>query len=316
MSDFSTVLVFLAGALAAWGLAQLVLGWMYSDRQKLKQRLATGWQDPMGQRTVLLNAQMRDLPPLLARSRLMQRLNRRLIYAYPDARLSRFLLLCFLLTCAAFVAVTFIMDSLIAGAIGALVCAYLPLMVVDTRRGGRQRLLASQLPEALDFLSRVLKAGHSLSTGIQMMGEELPQPIGREFRRCYDQHSLGQSLEDALRETALRVASTDFAFFVTAVLIQRQTGGDLSEVLGNISRMIRSRIRLQQRVKSVTAEGRLTGYLLVVFPVIMFALAYALNPDYAGVLLWTDVGKILLGCAFALQMMGLFAIRRIVTVKV
>src|SRR5205085_6835476 len=102
-----------------------------------------------------------------------------------------------------------------------------------------------------------------LSTGLQMMGEELPAPLAAEFRRCYDQHSLGTPLEDALKDMATHIESTDFAFFVTAVLIQRQTGGDLAEVLGNISKMIRGRLRLLQQVKAKTAEGRFTGYIMV-----------------------------------------------------
>jgi tight adherence protein B len=148
------------------------------------------------------------------------------------------------------------------------------------------------------------------------MGEELPQPIGLEFRRCYDQHSLGQPLEECLKTMASRIESTDFAFFITAVLIQRQSGGDLSEVLRNISGMIRQRIRLQQHVKAKTAEGRFTGYILVAFPAVMFCIAYVMNPAYAGILVHTTTGLELLGTAFGLSMLGLFAIRQITTVKV
>jgi tight adherence protein B len=115
---------------------------------------------------------------------------------------------------------------------------------------------------------------------------------------------------------ATRIESTDFAFFVTAVLIQRQTGGDLSEVLNNISGMIRQRIRLQQHVKAKTAEGRFTGYILVAFPAVMFMIAWTMNPNYAGVLLHTGKGMGMLGAAFILQMMGLWAIRKLTTVKV
>jgi tight adherence protein B len=176
--------------------------------------------------------------------------------------------------------------------------------------------MANQLPEALDFLSRILRAGHSLSTGLQMMGEELPEPIASEFTRCYHQHSLGQPLENCLKEMSARVDSTDFAFFVTAVLIQRQTGGDLSEVLNNISGMIRQRIRLQANVKAKTAEGRFTGYILVAFPMVMFLLSNAINPQYAGVMIRTPIGLTLLGVAGGMMMFGLLAIRKITTVRV
>ena len=149
-----------------------------------------------------------------------------------------------------------------------------------------------------------------------MMADELPLPLSAEFRQCYDAHSLGQSLDEALKDTAARVESTDFAFFVTAVLIQRQTGGDLSEVLKNISGMIRQRVRLQQQVKAKTAEGRFTGYIMVAFPIIMFFIASTLDPDYGKVLLHTTPGLKMLGFAALLQIMGLVAIRKITTVKV
>ena len=142
------------------------------------------------------------------------------------------------------------------------------------------------------------------------------RPLSGEFRRAYEQHSLGLSLEDALREAAVRIESSDFAFFVTAVLIQRQTGGDLSEVLKNISGMIRGRVRLSQHVKAKTAEGRFTGYVLVAFPAVMFLISYYLNPVYAGVLLHDPGGRMLLGAAVGLQLLGLFAIKKITTVKV
>jgi tight adherence protein B len=180
----------------------------------------------------------------------------------------------------------------------------------------RQSSLSNQLPEALDFLSRVLKAGHSLSTGLQMMSEEIPKPLGQEFRRAYDQHSLGMSMEDSLKDMSVRIESTDFAFFVTATLIQRQTGGDLSEVLNNISGMIRQRIRLAQNVKAKTAEGRFTGYLLSAFPAVMFVIASILNPEYTSVLWKTTTGMALLTVAFVLMLSGLFVIKKITTVRV
>ena len=209
-----------------------------------------------------------------------------------------------------------IADSAIIGALAGLAAAYIPFFVINSRRAKRQKMIADQIPESLDFLSRILRAGHSLTTGLQMMGEELAQPIASEFRRCYGQHSLGSSLEDCLKDMATRIESTDFAFFITAVLIQRQTGGDLSEVLTNISGMIRQRIRLQAHVKAKTAEGRFTGYILAGFPAVMFVVAWVMNPAYAGVLLHTSKGMMMLSTAFGLQMLGLWAIRKLTTVKV
>ena len=258
---------------------------------------------------------MAGVPPWLAAHPVVQSLNRKLLVAAPGTSLGKFLLLAGAMAVVTFFVAFAVGGSLYVSAAGAAAAGYLPFVYLNAKRNKRQRQMADQLPEALDFLSRVLKAGHSFSTGLQMMSEELPDPLAAEFRRCYDQHSLGQPLEEALKDTAARVDNTDFAFFVTALLIQRQTGGDLSEVLGNISGMIRGRLRLQQQVRSKTAEGRFTGYVLVAFPAVMFTLCYTQNPTYCSKLLTGD-GLYLLGLAFGLQMAGLFAIKKITTIRV
>jgi tight adherence protein B len=209
-----------------------------------------------------------------------------------------------------------ITDTLLITLLATVAGAYVPFFVLASKRAKRQRALSDQLPEALDFLARILQAGHSFSTGLQMMGDELPQPLSTEFRRAYDQHSLGANVDDALRDMSSRIEATDFAFFVTAVMINRQTGGDLSDVLKGISHTIRQRMRLQQQVKAKTAEGRFTGYIMVAFPLVMFVIAHTLNPEYAEVLLNTSTGRWMLGAAGSLQIMGLFAIKKITTVKV
>jgi len=313
------LLIALAAALAAWGLSQFVLSFFHLDRQKIQDRLAGEWRNDMNNlmsRSILLEPQLRDLPQGLARSRLIQAIFRKLRYAYPDASFRRFLVICAAFGVAALALAVLATESILIGVPAAIGAACLPVMFIGRKSARRQRQIVGQLPEALDFLSRILRAGHSLSTGIQMMGDELPNPIGAEFRKCHDRHSLGQSLEESLREAAGRVNSSDFAFFVTAVLIQRQTGGDLAEVLKNISTMIRARMRLQDHVKAITAEGRLTGNVLVAFPIVLFAISYVLNPSYAGVLLRTQTGKLMLCAAGALQVIGLVLIRRIVSVKV
>jgi len=253
---------------------------------------------------------------LLARWSPLEDLHRMVVQAYPSMSLAMFMTIAGVSAFAGFSLATLMTHngiiSLVAGGLG----AYFPFLLLGQKRARRQRQLAMQLPEALDFLSRVLQAGHSFSTGIQMMSEELPDPLRSEFLRCYEQHSLGQPLEDSLKDMATRIESTDFAFFITAVLIQRQTGGDLSEVLKNISNMIRQRIRLAQHLKAKTAEGRFTGYILVAFPAVMFVVVSFLNPQYAHNLTDTTTGQKMLGLAFGLQLLGLWAIRKLTTVKV
>ena len=156
---------------------------------------------------------------------------------FPRTTVSRFVVLAAFIGAVAFLVVMMTVDSAMVGAAAGAVAAYVPFLVLSLKFSKRSKTINEQLPETLDFLARILRAGHSLSTGLQMMGTELPDPLASEFRRCYDQHSLGASLQDCLKDMAARVESTEFSFFVTAVLIQRQTGGDLSTVLGNISAM-------------------------------------------------------------------------------
>jgi len=315
--------ILIAGAVAllVFGIAMAASGLMNSEKRKLQSRLATEAKQRAASSSQLPLSITRDhetvgATALMVRWRPLDGLHRMVVQAYPNMTVAVFLCIAggaaFMMFMAASLATN---NTIIAGVAFAL-GAYFPFLLLSQKRSRRQRAIAMQLPECLEFLARVLQAGHSFSTGIQMMSEELPDPLRSEFRRCYEQHSLGQPLEDTLKDMATRIESTDFAFFVTATLIQRQTGGDLSEVLKNISGMVRQRIRLAQHVKAKTAEGRFTGYILVAFPAVMFVLIAFMNPAYAQNLTGTSMGQKMLAVAFGLQMMGLYAIRKLTTVKV
>jgi tight adherence protein B len=314
------ILIAAVAVLFGLGMIFLMQGLTDGDKRKLSQRLGSDervdGQAVTRQSIVIQQMESAGLPPALAKIKLLQKMHGRVIQAFPELPLARFLLIVSAMGFVGFLIAWVVADSLIMGLMAGAIAGYLPFFAMNSKRNKRQRQLADQIPDALDFLSRILRAGHSLTTGLQMMGEELRPPMAAEFRHCYGQHSLGQPLEDCLKDMATRVETTDFAFFVTAVLIQRQTGGDLSEVLNNISGMIRQRIRLQQHVKAKTAEGRFTGYILVAFPAIMFLVAWTMNPAYAGILLHTSKGMMLLGTAFGLQMLGLWAIRKLTSVRV
>jgi tight adherence protein B len=318
-SNILFIIIAVAGALLVFGVWQIVTAMMDPERKKLQERLSTDNQvdyKSIQNRSIMMQTDVKGLSGLLTRWSPMQQLNRRVVQAFPETSLAKFLSIAAAMCVFAFLIFTGITGAFTVGAVAGLIGGYIPFLALAQRRNKRQRMLADQLPEALDFLSRILKAGHSFSTGLQMMSEELPQPLAGEFRRAYDEHSLGQPLEECLKHMSTRIESTDFAFFVTAVLIQRQTGGDLSEVLNNISGMIRQRIRLQQHVKAKTAEGRFTGYILSAFPGLMFVIAYTLNPSYAGVLINSNGGRWLLGAAGLLTLLGLFCIKKITTVRV
>jgi tight adherence protein B len=324
MEALLPILVALVVMLLAWSAVAFLTGGSRAGKKHLAKRLSTAGQSGQGPtaggvmkpRAISLTLEDPALPAVLAKMQLVRKLQRHVIQAYPDLPLSRFLLVVVAAgTVGGLLAGGISGSMLIAAAVGGAL-AYAPFGILNSKRAAKQRLIAEQLPEALDFLSRVLRAGHSLTTGLQMMGDELPKPLALEFRRCYDQHTLGAPLEECLKDAIARVESTDFAFFVTAVLIQRSTGGDLSEVLGNISGMIRGRIRLQGHVRAKTAEGRFTGYILVAFPAVMFLISYYMNPAHTGKLLQTSAGLKMLATAFVMQVCGLWAIRKITTVKV
>jgi tight adherence protein B len=314
------IVIAVAAAAFAYGASVIIGPLLDPDRRKIKERLNSKGSPTETAASIVRAVRKTDNAPglegALGRLPILKTIRKMLAETWPDVGFLKFITLCGGMGTAVTAIVWLVMDNVGVAALAGLGAAYLPVMVLKSRRATRQNRLNNQLPEALDFLARVLRAGHSFSTGLQLMAEELPQPIGNEFQRCYDAHSLGQPIDDALRDTAHRVGLNDFSFFVTAVLVQRQTGGDLTEVLGNISTTIRSRIRLQSHVKAKTAEGRFTGYILVAFPVVMFVVTYIANPTNTGVLVHTRQGNMFLVTAFLLCVFGLWMIRKITTLKV
>jgi Flp pilus assembly protein TadB len=267
MGESYLFVILLAMTLATVGavLVQVLFGLLEVKKRRLQERLGSApeaqYESAYGPLTM---DKPKDLTGLLARSLWMQSFHAKLARAYPGVVLKRFFMMIAGFGLIAGMMGYVAMQSLTAAVFAAATASLLPFLIVSSKCAKHQRVVEDQLPEALDFLARVLRAGHSLATGLQMAGDEVPEPLASEFRRCYDQHSLGASLEEAMKEMASRVGTADFSFFVTAVLIQRTTGGDLAEVLTNIANMVRSRIRLRQRVKAITAQGRMGGYSLVV----------------------------------------------------
>lgn len=192
----------------------------------------------------------------------------------------------------------------------------LPLAYFYQRRKRRLNRLVEQLPDVFELLSQALRAGHSLASGMQLVARELPDPAGTEFGRVFHEQNLGLKIEDALRNMAERVDVLDVRFFVTAVLIQRQTGGDLAEVLDKIGSVIRERIKLFGTVKALTAEGRLSGYVLLALPGIVFLVMMNVNRSYAELLISTEMGQMMLGASIFMQFLGYLMIKKIVNIKV
>jgi tight adherence protein B len=200
----------------------------------------------------------------------------------------------------------------VAGLFGAL-C---PLMYVIFKRKRRLSKFGVQLPEALELISRALRAGHSLGAGFNLVGEEMADPIRTEFARCYEEQNLGIPLEDAIQSMTDRVPNLDLKFFATAITLQRQTGGDLAEILDKIGHLVRERFKIWGQIQALTGEGRLSGIVLLALPPVLFIVMYRLNQDYVMVLFRDELGKKLLAFAVFMQLIGAFVIRKIINIKV
>ena len=198
----------------------------------------------------------------------------------------------------------------------AILGATLPWLYVRRCKAKRVAAFEEIFPEAIDLLGRAIRAGHGLSTALKMVADEMGSPLGPEFRRVFEEQKFGLPLEESLNGLADRVDLADVRIFNTGVLIPRAVGGNLAEILDNLARTIRERFTIQRQVRVYTAQGRFTGYLLAVLPVIIGFLIYLLNRDYMSILWAEHIGRVLIAVALLLQIVGFFVIRRIVDIEV
>ncbi|MDG2382021.1 MAG: type II secretion system F family protein [Pirellulaceae bacterium] len=200
--------------------------------------------------------------------------------------------------------------------LAALALASLPFVYAVFARKMRKKAFAKQLPEALELIARALRSGHSLGAGFQLVASEMQDPISTEFRRCYEEQNLGIPMNDALDSLANRVPNLDLRFFATAVILQRQTGGDLAEILDKIGYLIRERFKIWGQVQALTGEGRLSGIVLLALPPALFAVMLRLNYGYIMLLFEDPMGKQMLAFAIVMQLVGAIVIKKIVNIKV
>lgn len=194
--------------------------------------------------------------------------------------------------------------------------AFLPVMWLMMAKKRRKKAFAAQLPGALELMARGLRAGHSLAAGFQLVGEEMTDPIGSEFTRVFEEQNLGVPLEEAMETMTDRVPNLDLKFFATAVVLQRQTGGDLAEILDKIGSLVRERFKIFGQIQALTGEGRLSGIVLLALPPLLFMVMLKLNYEYAMTLFRDPMGKKMLLFAIILQVVGALVIKKIVNIKV
>lgn len=317
-----TVLVFVAVLLLLEGLYLIWRSYKGPEARTIEKRLqALSAATDRSAQAHLVRERMLSGVPWLQRILLTlpraHRLDRFILQAGLDWTVSGLLLACAALGVFAFFALASLAHQSAALALaGGALGAALPLLYLQYQRGRRLSRMERQLPEALDLVTRALRAGHSFASGVQMIGDEMADPIATEFRMVADEVNFGVSLQQALTNLSERVPLTDLRYFVVAVLIQRDSGGNLTEVLGNLSRLIRDRLKLLARVRVLSSEGRLSAWILGIMPFALAGLINMFNPEFMSPL-WEDpMGLVVVKYMLGLMVVGALILRKIVKIRV
>lgn len=192
----------------------------------------------------------------------------------------------------------------------------LPLGWLFVKRRRRLSKFGQQIPEALELLGRSLRAGHSLNSGFGLVASEMEEPLAVEFARAFEEQNFGIPLDEAVEEMSNRIPNMDLRFFATAVVLQRQTGGDLAEILDKIGHLVRERLQILGQIQALTGEGRMSGAVLLALPPVLFLVMLKLNYDYVMMLFTDEIGRYMLCLALVTQLMGAVMIKKIITIKV
>ncbi len=225
------------------------------------------------------------------------------------------LLMCGLLLVSGTTIVWMFFHAVLAGLAVGCALMVVPLMVVEHKRRKRFDAFARQLPDALTMMKNSLQAGHTLDKAMQVIAEEMPDPIALEFRETVEEMHLGVPVKQAMENFATRVIDENLNMFIAALLVQREVGGNLNMLLGNLATTIRERFRLRQEVKSLTAEGRISGYVIAALPVALGIIINTMQPSYLKPLVTTDIGITLVKVAVGLELIGFYCIRKVCKVN-
>ncbi len=198
----------------------------------------------------------------------------------------------------------------------AILFAAMPILYAMRKRKSRLHRFEEQFPESLEFVARSMRAGHAFSVSLEMLHREFQEPLSGEFRRTFDEQNLGLPLDVALEKLAERVPLLDVHFFVSAVLLQKRTGGNLAEVLDKLASLIRERFKLRGRIRAISAHGRMTGMALSCIPAGVAGIMFYVNPDYAMFFIHDELGNYMIGAAIGLQLLGYAVIQKIVSIEV
>ena len=206
--------------------------------------------------------------------------------------------------------------GVLLGLLIALVFTSAPYFYFVNKKNARLRRFTEQFPDTLDMIARSLRAGHSFTSAMQIVSQEMPDPVAKLFRMAYDEQNLGLSISESLTNMTRRIDSVDLAFFVTAVNIQRETGGNLAEILEKLGTTIRERFRILGQLRIYTAQGRLSGYILFLIPVVLAIIIWVINRPYLMILVSTKLGVYMIVAAVTMQAVGFLVIRKIINIQI
>lgn len=310
---FLAVVLFFEGMYLAWN------AYKGPEAKRIEKRLQAMSAGVSHQNTLVKQRLLAETPvveKLLLQIPRIHQLDRIILQSGLNLSVAGFIGLILLAAAGGVVVTSLISLPVLVVLVVGVVCALVPVFYLLGAKHKRIIMIEQQLPDALDLMARAMTAGHAFPSALQMVGGEMPEPIANEFRIVFDEINYGISAQEALVNLTVRVPSTDLSYFVIAVLIQRETGGNLAELLGNISELIRARLKLLGTVRVLSAEGRLSAWILTLLP---FALAFVLNivnPKFLSVL-WTDpMGMKMVGIALFMMAVGIFTMWRIIKIRV
>ena len=287
------------------------------DRLAAVQKAAE--REPGEELALLRDEMLSEIPALdslLRRSERVSNLQLLLSQAGLEMRAGNMLMLCLVCGVVCAVVTLLVSKTVVFGWVGLLVGAFLPYSFASYKRAKRFQKFEELFPEAIDTLARAVRAGHAFTTALELIANEISEPVASEFRKLFEEQKFGMPVRDALLNMSERVPLVDVKFFVTAVMLQRETGGNLAEILDNLSYMIRERFKIMRQVRVFTAQGRLTMMLLMALPPAIVVLMLLMNPGFIRPLFDDPMGHTLIVAGITLQTIGYFVIRRIIHIQV
>jgi tight adherence protein B len=309
----------------ALGTVSLALLWEWAQEQRRKSRMVgelrslanenfeSGTGRPIFRSAILQSPWLR---PIAARMPALQDAELMLQQAHVSWTLQTLFFISVGLSVGLGLSILILTQSFLVAIPVAILGAILPTLYVRWRRNRRLAQFEEMLPESIDLVGRALRAGHPLSSGFKMAADDGAEPVASEFRRVFEEQRFGLPVQDSLLGMADRVNIVDVRILVTAILIQREVGGNLAEILDNLAAVVRARFTIRRQINVYTAQGRMTGYLLSLLPFFLFGILYWIAPEYMVVLFTDPIGKALVATALTMQLAGFFWIRKIVNIDI